>query len=316
MERSTSERAAPDQPTDIPKQSWFAILKRTGKQFGEDKLTTWAAALTYYAILSIFPALLALVSILGLLGQSAIQPLIDNLGAVAPGPAKDILESSLQGLQKTSGAAGLTFVIGLATAIWSASGYIGAFMDAANNVWDVPEGRPFWKKIPLRIGLTIVMLVLLAASALMVVFTGPVAEQAGNVLGLGDTFVTVWGIVKWPVLVLLVSFMISLLYFLAPNVKQPGFPWVTPGGLLAVLLWIVASVLFGIYVSQFGSYNKTYGSLGGLIVFLIWLWITNIVILLGAEFNSEMERARQIHGGMRPADKEPYLPMRDEPKED
>jgi membrane protein len=316
MERSTSERAAPDQPTDIPKQSWFAILKRTGKQFGEDKLTTWAAALTYYAILSIFPALLALISILGLLGQSAIQPLIDNLGAVAPGPAKDILESSLQGLQKTSGAAGLTFVIGLATAIWSASGYIGAFMDAANNVWDVPEGRPFWKKIPLRIGLTIVMLVLLAASALMVVFTGPVAEQAGNVLGLGDTFVTVWGIVKWPVLVLLVSFMISLLYFLAPNVKQPGFPWVTPGGLLAVLLWIAASVLFGIYVSQFGSYNKTYGSLGGLIVFLIWLWITNIVILLGAEFNSEMERARQIHGGMRPADKEPYLPMRDEPKED
>jgi membrane protein len=315
MERSTSERAAPDQPTDIPKQSWFAILKRTGKQFGEDKLTTWAAALTYYAILSIFPALLALVSILGLLGQSAIQPLIDNLGAVAPGPAKDILESSLQGLQKTSGAAGLTFVIGLATAIWSASGYIGAFMDAANNVWDVPEGRPFWKKIPLRIGLTIVMLVLLAASALMVVFTGPVAEQAGNVLGLGDTFVTVWGIVKWPVLVLLVSFMISLLYFLAPNVKQPGFPWVTPGGLLAVLLWIVASVLFGLYVSQFGSYNKTYGSLGGLIVFLIWLWITNIVILLGAEFNSEMERARQIHGGMRPADKEPYLPMRDEPKD-
>ena len=206
-------------------------------------------------------------------------------------------------------------MIGLATAIWSASGYIGAFMDAANNVWDVPEGRPFWKKIPLRIALTIVMLVLLAASALMVVFTGPVAEQAGNVLGLGDTFLTVWGIVKWPVLVLLVSFMISLLYYLAPNVKQPGFPWVTPGGLLAVLLWIVASVLFGIYVSQFGSYNKTYGSLGGLIVFLIWLWITNIVILLGAEFNSEMERARQIHGGMRPADKEPYLPMRDEPKE-
>jgi membrane protein len=315
MERSTSERAAPDQPTDIPKQSWFAILKRTGKQFSEDKLTTWAAALTYYAILSIFPALLALISILGLLGQSAIQPLIDNLGAVAPGPAKDILESSLQGLQRTSSTAGLTFVIGLAAAIWSASGYIGAFMDAANNVWDVPEGRPFWKKIPLRIALTIVMLILLAASALMVVFTGPVAEQAGSVLGLGDTFLTVWGIAKWPILVLLVSFMISLLYFLAPNVKQPGFPWVTPGGLLAVLLWIVASVLFGIYVSQFGSYNKTYGSLGGLIVFLIWLWITNIVILLGAEFNSEMERARQIHGGMRPADKEPYLPMRDEPKE-
>jgi membrane protein len=313
--QEAKERLAPDQPTDLPKRSWPSVLKRTMKQFSEDQLTTWAAALTYYAILSIFPALLALISILGLIGPSAIQPLIDNLGSVAPGPAKEILTNSLGSLQKASGASGFAFVIGLAAAIWSASGYIGAFMDASNNVWDAPEGRPFWKKIPLRIALTVVMLVLLAGSALIVVFTGPVAQQVGEFLGIGDTFLTVWGIAKWPVLVLIVSFMISLLYYLAPNVKQPGFPWVTPGGMLAVVLWIAASLLFAFYVANFGSYNKTYGSLGGIIIFLIWLWITNIVILLGAEFNAEMERSRQIHAGMRPEDKEPYLPLRDEPKE-
>jgi membrane protein len=308
-----SAAAAPSTPADLPKSSWSSILKRTGKQFGEDKLSTWAAALTYYAVLSIFPALLALVSILGVIGPSAIQPLMDNLSSVAPGPAKDILTNALKGLQQNKGASSVTLIIGVLAAIWSASGYIGAFMDAANNVWDAPEGRPFWKKIPVRLGVTVVMLVLLTASALAVVFTGPLAKSMGDVIGLGNTFVTVWGIAKWPVLVLLVSLMISLLYWAAPNVKQPGFPWISPGGVLAVVLWIVASVLFAFYVANFASYNKTYGSLGGVIVFLVWLWITNLVILLGAEFNSEMERSRQIRAGM-PEDAEPYLPLRDEPE--
>jgi membrane protein len=304
--------AAPDQPTDLPKSSWSSILKRTGKQFGEDKLSTWAAALTYYAILSIFPALLALISILGLIGPSATQPLLDNLSSVAPGPAKDILTNVLTSLQSGKGSSGLAFVIGLGAAIWSASGYVGAFMDAANAVWDAPEGRPVWKRIPLRLVLTVVMLILLAASALAVVLTGPLAKSFGDILGVGDTFVTVWNIAKWPVLVLVVSFMISLLYWAGPNVKHPRFPWVTPGGLLAVLLWIVASALFAFYVASFASYNKTYGSLGGVIVFLVWLWITNLIILLGAEFNAEMERSRQIAAG-HPPDKEPFLPLRDEP---
>jgi membrane protein len=306
--------AVPKNPTDLSGRTWPQVLKRTVSQFSEDKLTTWAAALTYYAILSIFPALLALVSILGVLGPSATQPLIDNLSTVAPGPAKQILTSSLKSLGAAQGASTLAFVIGLVAAIWSASGYIGAFMDAANAVWDAPEGRPIWKRIPLRVGATIVLLLLLAASALAVVLTGPVARSMGNLIGLGDTFVTVWGIAKWPVLVLVVSFMISLLFWAGPNVKQPGFPWVTPGGLLAVILWIVASLLFAVYVANFASYNKTYGSLGGVIVFLIWLWITNLIILLGAEFNSEMERSRQIAAG-HPPDEEPYLPLRDEPKE-
>src|SRR3954447_12367273 len=304
------EADAPDNPAELPKGSWTQTLKRTRKQFSEDKLTTWAAALTYYAVLSIFPALLALVSILGLIGKSATQPLLSNLNSVAPGPVKNILSSSLHGL--STGSSTLAFIIGLALAIWSASGYIGAFMDAANAVWDAPEGRPIWKRVPVRLAVTIVLLILLAASALAVVLTGPLAKSVGDLIGLGSTFVTVWDIAKWPALLLVVSFMISLLYWAGPNVKQPGFPWVTPGGILAVLLWIVASALFAFYVSNFASYNKTYGSLGGVIVFLVWLWITNLIILLGAEFNAEMERSRQIAGG-HPPDKEPSRPRRDEP---
>jgi membrane protein len=309
-----TERRPPESPEDLRKPTWWGVLKRTVREFREDNLTDWAAALTYYGILAIFPALLALVSVLGLVGDSATQPLIDNLGAVAPGPAKDILTSALGNLQKSQSGSGLALVIGLVAAIWSASGYIGAFMDAANSVWDVPEGRPFWKKVPLRLGVTVVLLLLLTISALAVVFTGPLADKVGGLIGLGSTFVSVWDIAKWPVLVLIVSFMISLLYWAGPNAKQPGFPWVTIGGVFAVVLWIIASALFAFYVANFSSYNKTYGSLGGVIVFLTWLWITNIVILLGAELNAELQRSRVIQGG-HPADKEPFLPLRSEPKD-
>src|SRR4051794_13656538 len=230
-----------DQPTDLPKESWPAILKRTFKQFGEDQLTTWAAALTYFGVLSLFPMMLALVSVLGVIGPSATQPLLDNLSSVAPGPAKDILTNVLNSLQSNQGGSTVALIIGLAAAIWSASGYIGAFMDAANNVWDVEEGRPIWKKIPVRLGVTVVLLVLLTVTALAVVFTGPLAQKVGDLIGLGSSFVDVWSIAKWPVLLLIVSFMISLLYWACPNVKQPGFPWVTPGGLFAVVLWLIAS---------------------------------------------------------------------------
>src|SRR3954468_6122664 len=308
-------RDVPDQPTDLPKEAFPKILKRTFKQFGDDQLTTWAAALTYFGVLSLFPMLLALVSVLGVIGPSATQPLLDNLSSVAPGPAKDILTNVLTSLESNQGGSMVALIIGLAAAIWSASGYIGAFMDASNNVWDVEEGRPIWKKLPVRLGVTILLLILLTATALAVVFTGPVAQKVGNLIGLGSTFVSVWSIAKWPILLLIVSFMISLLYWACPNVKQPGFPWVTPGGLFAVVLWLAASALFALYVASFSSYNKTYGSLGGVIVFLTWLWITNIIVLLGAEFNSEMERSKAIQEG-HPPDEEPYLPLRDEPKDD
>src|ERR1700742_4296907 len=306
---SAPARDVPDQPTDLPKEAFPAIVKRTFKQFGEDQLTTWAAALTYFGVLSLFPMLLALVSVLGVIGPSATQPLLDNLSSVAPGPAKDILTNVLTSLESNKGGSTVALIIGLAAAIWAASGYIGAFMDASNNVWDVPEGRPIWKKLPVRLGVTVVMLVLLTITSLAIVFTGPVAQEVGDLIGLGGTFVDVWSVAKWPVLLLIVSFMVSLLYWACPDVKQPGFPWITPGGVLAVLLWIAASALFALYVASFSSYNKTYGSLGGVIVFLTWLWISNIIILLGAEFNSEMERSKAIQEG-HPEGDEPYLPMR------
>lgn len=311
-ESSRGEAQAPEGPTDLRGRGWFGALKRTGNEFQEDKLAHWAAALTYYAVLSIFPALLALVSILGLIGTSATQPLIDNLGQMAPGPARDILTSALQNVQGGSGGAGIAFIIGLAAAVWAASKYINGFMDASNSVWDAPEGRPIWLKLPVRFGITLLMLVLLAVSAVAVVFTGPLAQRAGDVVGLGDTAVTIWSIAKWPVLIVLVSCMIAVLYWAAPNVKQPGFRWATPGGLLAVLLWIVVSLLFAYYVANFSSFPATYGAFAGVAIFLIWLWLTNLAILLGAEFNAELERGRQIEGG-HPADSEPFLPLRHDP---
>jgi membrane protein len=318
MEEATANRtgdtarAELESPGDVGRRGWWGVLKRTIAEFREDNLTDWAAALTYYAILSIFPALLVLVSVLGLIGDSVTQPLMDNLKSVAPGPAQDIFTSAIRNLQKSQGAAGVLFVAGLVGALWSASGYIGAFTKAANAIWDVEEGRPVWRTIPLRLGVTALMLVLTAVSAIAVVLSGGLAEQVGNLVGVGSTAVTVWDIAKWPAIVLIVSLMMSILYYATPNVRQPGFRWVTPGGVLAVVLWIIASVLFAFYVANFSSYNKTYGTLGGVISFLVWLWITNIVILLGAELNAELERQRQIEGGMRPTDKEPFL----EPKSD
>jgi membrane protein len=253
----------------------------------------------------------ALISLLGLFGQSATQPLLDNISSIAPGPGKQIITNAIQNLQKSQGGAGILFVVGLGAALWSASGYTGAFMRASNDIWDVEEGRPVWKTIPLRVGVTGLLLVLLTISALAVVVTGPLAKRVGDLVGLGSAAVTAWDIAKWPVLILVVSFMIALLYYAAPNVKHPKFQWVSPGSLIAVVLWIAASALFAFYVANFGSYNKTYGALGGVIVFLTWLWITNNVILLGAEINAEMERGRQIQGGMRPEDKEPFLEPRD-----
>jgi membrane protein len=313
FERDTDvdERRAPDDLTDLPKQSWKGVFRRALREFNEDKVTDWAAALTYYGVLSIFPMLLALVSLLGLFGQSATQPLLENIGAIAPGPGKQIITNAITNLQKSQGAAGIMFVVGLAAALWSASGYVGAFMRASNDIWDVEEGRPVWKTIPLRVGVTALLLVLLTVSAMAVVLTGPLAQRVGDIVGLGGAAVTVWDIAKWPVLVLVVAFMIALLYYAAPNVKHPKFQWVSPGSLMAVLLWIVASALFAFYVANFSSYSKTYGALGGVIVFLTWLWITNNVILLGAEVNAEIERGRQIQGGMQPQDKEPFLEPRD-----
>ena len=301
----------PDGPTDIGRGGWWAALKRTVHEFREDNLSDWAAALTYYGVLAIFPALIVLTSVLGLIGESATKPLLDELGNVAPGPANDILTSAIKNLEGDEGAAGVLFVVGLLAALWSASSYVAAFMRASNAIYDIEEGRPVWKTLPVRVGMTIVLLLLLVVTTLAVVLTGGIAKNAGDLVGLGSTAVTVWNIAKWPVLLLIVSLMFAFLYWAAPNVKQPGFRWVSPGGILAVVGWLVASGAFAFYVSNFASYNKTYGALGGVIVFLVWLWISNSMILLGAEFNAELERQRAIEGGMRPEDKEPFAEPRD-----
>lgn len=315
MESSAHGRDIPDGPTDLGGRSWGGVLKRTVSEFKEDNLTDWAAALTYYSILAIFPALLAIVSILGLVGQSATQPLIDNIGTLAPGSAKQIATDAITNLQSNQGAAGVLLIVSIALAVWSASGYIAAFMRASNAVYDIGEGRPVWKTLPVRVGLTLALLVLTAISAIAVAVSGDLAGKVGDVIGVGSTAVDVWNIAKWPVLLLVVSFMFALLYWAAPNVKQSGFRWVSPGGILAVVLWVVASLVFAFYVANFASYNKTYGALGGVIIFLVWLWISNIAVLLGAEFNAELERGRRIEAGQ-PAEREPYVEPRDTRKLD
>jgi membrane protein len=300
----------PRQLTELSRRSWWGTLRRTAKGFREDNLSDLAAALTYYAVLSIFPGLLVLVSLLGLAGQSTTQPLIDSVTRLAPGAVRQILTEAVTGLQRSRGA-GVIAILGLLGALWSASGYVGGFMRAANAVYEVPEGRPFWKTVPIRLGVTVVTTVLVAISALAVVVSGPLADRIGGFLGLKGITVTVFEIAKWPVLVLVVMLVLGLLYWASPNARPTGFRWISPGILLAVLLWIVTSAGFAAYVAGFSSFNKTYGVLAGVIVFLVWLWLTNIAILLGLEFDAELERARAIERGV-PPDEEPFVPLRDD----
>lgn len=304
------ERRAPDEPTGLPKRSWLAVLKGTVKEFKDDELTDRAAALTYYGVLALFPALLVLVSLLGIAGKSATDEVLKNLQKLAPGSARDILSDAVTQLQGRGGIGSIMAIVGIVLAVWSASGYVAAFIRSANAVYDVPEGRPVWKVLPVRVGVTVLLLVLAVISALIVVFTGDLARRAGTALGIGDTALTVWSIAKWPVLVVLVIIMIALLYWATPNVKGRGFRWITPGSVLALLIWLIASAGFAFYVANFASYNKTYGTLAGVIVFLVWLWISNIAILLGLEFDAELARQRAVAGGM-PPDEEPYVPPRD-----
>ncbi|MEU1938018.1 YihY/virulence factor BrkB family protein [Streptomyces coeruleorubidus] len=304
------ERAAPDSPSDLPRKSWGAVLKGSIREFKDDELTDRAAALTYYGVLALFPALLVLVSLLGITGRSTTDKVLDNVQQLAPGSARDIITRAVEQLQGNAGIGSLMAIVGLVLAVWSASGYVAAFMRSANAVYDMPEGRPVWKLLPVRVAVTVVLMVLAVISALIVVFTGGLARQVGTTLGIGDTALTVWSIAKWPALVVLVTIMIAILYWAAPNAKVKGFRWITPGSLLALLIWMIASAGFAVYVANFASYNKTYGTMAGVIVFLVWLWITNLAILLGLEFDAETVRQRAIAGG-HPPEAEPYTQPRD-----
>jgi membrane protein len=316
--RGTSARGngagerVPNDPTDLNPGSWVAAAKRALREYKEDDLQDRAAALTYFGIQSIFPGLLVLVSLVGLLGKSVTDPLINNLSKVAPGSVSTIITHNAHRLQNAHATASIIGIIGILLALWSASNYVAAFMRASNTIYDVPEGRPIWKTAPVRLGVTIAAMVLLIAAAIIVVVTGSLAHKVGDALGLGSVAVTVWDIAKWPVLLVIVSLILAILYWASPNAKR-GFQWVSPGGLLAVILWLIASGLFALYVANFAHYNKIYGSLAGIIIFLIWLWISNVAILFGAEFNAELERGRAVAAG-HPIEAEPFTELRDDRK--
>ncbi len=304
----------PDAPTDLTKPSWTYVAKKSFREFTDDQCTDLAAALTYYAVLALFPGLIAVVSLLGLVGDSrsttdALLGIVDDLG---PASAVETFRPTIESLT-TSSAAGIGLVIGLASALWSASGYVGAFARAMNRIYEIDEGRPFWKLRPLQIAVTLLAVVMICVIAVGLVVSGPLARSIGDAVGLGDTAVTVFSIAKWPVLVALVVLVIAVLYYATPNAKQPKFRWISIGALIALVVWVLASVAFGLYVANFGSYDKTYGTLAGVIVFLLWLWITNLALLYGAEVDSEMERARELQAGQ-PAEEELQLPPRDTSK--
>jgi membrane protein len=304
-------------PTDIPGTGRVAVLKRTWIEFKDDNLTDWAAALTYYAVLALFPALLALVALVGLVGQypETTNALIDIARRVSGGnSALNGLKDTINGIVQDKGGAGALLGLGLAGALWSASGYVGAFMRASNAIYEIDEGRPFWKLRPLQLLVTLGMVVLVALVLVALVVTGPLASAVGDQLGLGSAAVTIYQIAKWPLMAGVVILMLALLYYIAPSARLPRFQWLSPGAVVALVVWVIASALFGLYVANFGSYNKTYGTLGGAISLLVWLWITNLAVLFGQELNAEIERGRELTAGL-PAERELQLEPRGKPKD-
>jgi membrane protein len=306
----------PEGPAHARKGSLWQTLKRTLTEFSEDNLTDGAAALTYYAVLSVFPALLAMVSIVGLVGDphTVTKALTDIVSSVGPASAATALKGPIEGLTKSSGTAGILLIVGIVSALSTASAYVGAFMRASNVIYEVEEGRSFIKLRPLQMLVTLVLVLMLTLVLLSVVLTGPIAGAVGSAVGLSGTAVTLWNIAKWPVMLTVVVLMIALLFYASPNAKLGGVKSILPGAAVAVLIWLVASAAFAFYVANFGSYNKTYGTLGGIICFLVWVWITNVAILLGAELNAERERSRQIAGGAPEAERELQLDERSAPK--
>ena len=306
----------PDSLNDLVKPTWMYIAKRTLREFNKDQCPDAAAGLTYYAVLSLFPALLALVSLIGIFGDAGktTTALLDIVQQFAPGPGVDAMRQPIEELTR-SNAAGFALALGILVALWSASGYTTAFSRAMNRVYEVDEGRGFVKLRGTMLAVTVVALVGAALAAAMLVLSGPVAEAIGKAIGMSDTILTVWNIAKWPVLIVLVVIIIAVLYYFTPNVKQPKFRWMSPGSLIALVIFGLASLGFGFYVANFSNYNKTYGTLAGVIIMLLWLWILNMSLLFGAEFDAEMERGRQLQGGIE-AEESIQLPPKDTKRSD
>lgn len=306
----------PDSPDDLHKRSWKYVLQKTIREFSSDQCTDIAAALTYYSVLSLFPGLIAVFSLLGVFGQgkAASDAVLGIIEQVAPGDTVETIRGPIEQIAQ-SPAAGFALVTGILLAVWSASGYVGAFSRAMNRIYEIEEGRPFWKLKPAQLLVTVISIVLLVVAAIILVVSGPVTEALGEALGLGAVAQTVWSIAKWPVLAFIVVLIVAILYYATPNAKQPKFRWISIGALIAIVVLVLASLAFGIYVGNFSNYDRTYGSLAGIIIFLLWLWIANLALLFGAEFDAELERGRQLQAGI-PAEEDIQLPPRDTRKSD
>lgn len=302
----------PESPTDLHRRSWLYVVKKTFREYTTDQCPDMAAALTYFSVLSMFPAVVALVSLIGVVGdgERAASTVLDTVGEVAPAAAIDLLREPVMELAQAPAAAGIGLIAGLLGALWTASNYVSAFGRAMNRMYEVDEGRPFWKLRPLMMLVTLLGLVVAACVALILVVSGPVAEAVGSAIGIGDTALMVWDIAKWPVLLAVVVLIVAVLYYSTPNVQQPKFRWISSGAFVAIVIWIIASALFGLYIANFGNLNRTYGSLAGVIIFLLWLYITNLALLFGAELDAELERGRELQAGIK-AERNIQLPPRD-----
>ena len=312
-----STRPAPDAPgkpqslRQISRQSWAYLLRRTVREFLRDDCYGAAAGLTYQAVLAVFPGLIAVVSLLGVLGQGpqSARTILAIVRRLVPGEAVAILEPVVEQLASSSSAV-LALVLGLLGALWFVSGYILAFGRAMNRIYQVEEGRPMPRLFGQTALVTLLLGLMALCAVLLLLISGPVARAVGEVLGFGSTVLLVWGIAKWPTLALILAVVIAVLYYTAPNVQQPRFRWLSPGALLAILVWLGGTALFGLYVGSFSNYDATYGSLAGGIVFLVWLWVTNLALLLGAVLDAEIERARELQAGIA-AERQVQLPPRD-----
>lgn len=277
-------------------------------------MTNLAAALTYRSILALFPGLIALVALLGVLGQypQTFNAVLKIIGGFAPQSTVQSISSPVRQIITNKGGSGALLGFGLAGAVWAASGYVGTFSWAANVLWEARRGRSWYRQWPFNFAVTVVALVLITFLLVALVLTGPVASSVGRQLGVGSTGIQIWNIGKWPVMVVVVISMISGLYYVAPNVRPPSWRWLTPGAMLAVITFAITSALFGLYVAHFSSFNKTYGTLGAIITFLVWAWLTNIAALLGIELDSEIERERQLSANQPGAAEQIQLPLRQE----
>lgn len=306
----------PDSPNDLHKRSWKYVLRKTIREFSSDQCTDIAASLTYYAVLSLFPGLIAIFSLLGVVGQgkAASDAVLGIIEQVAPGDTVDTIRGPIEQIAESPGA-GFALITGILLAIWSASGYVGAFSRAMNRIYEIEEGRPFWKLKPAQLLVTVITIVLLVIAAIILVVSGSVTKAIGDALGIGDVPQTIWSIAKWPLLIFIVVLVVAILYYATPNAKQPKFRWISMGALLAIIVLAIATAAFGFYVGNFSNYDRTYGSLAGIIIFLLWLWIANLALLFGAEFDAELERGRQLQAGIA-AEKDIQLPPRDTRKSD